>query len=203
MKKIIYSIMLFSIGTAGFCAKWTVTNSGLTFSPATITITVGDSVQFNISSMHNAVEVSQATWNVNGTTPLPGFSVPFGGGMVLPALLTVGTHYYVCTAHASSGMKGTIIVQNSTGIDENPVKTNFSVYPNPSRGIFQMAINNSQPAKSYTVEIYDLAGNMVWSKSSSEQQTTAEIDLTGLIKGMYFIRFFNGTETYTRKIIIQ
>jgi hypothetical protein len=59
--------------------------------------------------------VSQATWNANGTTPLPGgFSVPFGGGMVLPSQLGIGTHYYVCQAHVSFGMKGKIIVTGSS-----------------------------------------------------------------------------------------
>lgn len=87
----------------------TVTFSGLSFSPALITITEGDTVVFVLSAIHNAVEVSQSTWNANGTTPLGGgFSVPFGGGEVVPS--GVGTHYYICTNHAASSMKGRIIV---------------------------------------------------------------------------------------------
>ncbi len=90
-----------------------ILSSGFTFSPSSITITSGDTVVFTISLSHNAVEVSQATWDVNGTTPLGGgFSVPFGGGSVV--LTAVGTRRYVCTNHAGSGMKGTITVNPAT-----------------------------------------------------------------------------------------
>lgn len=111
--KILLSILLLSTSLTGFCTIWTVTNTANTFTPATITITVGDTVNFVITTAHNAIEVSQATYNANGNTALSGgFQTAFGGGMVLPAQLGVGTHYYVCTPHASMGMKGTIIVQN-------------------------------------------------------------------------------------------
>lgn len=111
--KILLSLLLMSTSLTGFCTVWTVNNSGLTFTPATITINAGDTVHFVLSTSHNAREVSQATWNANDTTALAGgFQAPFGGGLVLPAQLGVGTHYFVCTPHASFGMKGTIIVQN-------------------------------------------------------------------------------------------
>ena len=104
--------LLLSAGFSGFCTTWTIGFSGNTFTPSSITITFGDTVNFALNSTHNAVEVSQTTWIANGTTPLAGgFQVPLGGGSVFPAQLGVGTHYYVCTPHASLGMKGTITVQ--------------------------------------------------------------------------------------------
>ncbi|UKN01842.1 T9SS type A sorting domain-containing protein [Paracrocinitomix mangrovi] len=90
----------------------TIINSGFTFSPDAVTITEGDTVQFTIGGAHFVVETNQTTWNANGNTPLGGgFTTPNGGGMVLPSFLTVGTHYYVCSPHASVGMKGTITVE--------------------------------------------------------------------------------------------
>ncbi len=112
-RKSILSLLLFSKSLIGFCTVWTVNNSGSTFSPATLTISPGDSVNFILASIHNAVEVDQSTWNSNGSAALSGgFQTPFSGGMVLPAQLATGTHYYVCTNHVSGGMKGTIIVLN-------------------------------------------------------------------------------------------
>ena len=110
-----YMLLLFLLLPAAFAAATThtVTNSGLTFSPSTLTINVGDTVVWNIGSSHNVVEVSQSTWNSNGNTPLTGgFSTPFGGGTVV--FSSTGTHYYVCSPHASSGMKGTITVEQKT-----------------------------------------------------------------------------------------
>src|SRR5664280_1325967 len=143
MKKLIISLFLVSFGTAVFCTTWTITNSGFAFTPSTITITSGDDVSFVLESMHNAIEVSQATWDVNGNTPLSGgFSVAFAGGSVLPAKLTVGTHWYVCSPHASLGMKGTIIVSTSTVIKENQEQINILVYPNPSSDFITVRANS-------------------------------------------------------------
>jgi plastocyanin len=86
-----------------------VTNSGFTFVPADVTIDAGDSVQWQLAGIHEVVEVTQQTWNANGNTPKPGgFSTPFGGGTV--KFDTPGTYFYVCSPHASLGMKGTITV---------------------------------------------------------------------------------------------
>lgn len=114
MKKIVLCLALMACSVAGFNATTLIVSSGFAFSPDAVTINVGDSVNFQLGNIHNALEVSQSTYNANGTTPLSGgFSVPFGGGWVLPANLSVGVHYYVCTNHASMGMKGTITVSQS------------------------------------------------------------------------------------------
>ncbi len=87
----------------------TVTNSGFTFSPAEVTINAGDSVQWQIASIHTVVEVTEQNWNANLNTPKAGgFSTPFGGGTV--KFDTPGTYFYVCSPHASLGMKGKVIV---------------------------------------------------------------------------------------------
>jgi len=87
----------------------TVTDSGFTFSPADITINAGDSVQWQLDSIHNVVEVTQATWNANGNTgSAGGFSTAFGGGTV--KFDNPGTYFYVCSPHAFQGMKGRVIV---------------------------------------------------------------------------------------------
>jgi plastocyanin len=201
--KFLLAVLLLSTSLIGTSKTWTITNSGFSFSPATITIAVGDSVNFNVASIHNAVEVSQSTWNVDGTTPLPGFSVPFGGGLVLPAKLTVGTHYYVCAAHASIGMKGTIIFQNVTGIKENKVNSDVLVYPNPSNGRFQLNINGLQEDKTQDLAIYNLQGGMVYATTDLKPQIPQEIDISSFPVGMYLIRIFNGTEIMEKKIIVR
>ncbi len=113
--KILLSLLMLSSSLTAFCTVFTINNSGNTFTPANITITFGDTVNFVIAGSHDAREVSQTTYNANGNTALPGgFQTPFGGGMVLPAQLAVGTHYFVCTPHAAFGMKGIITVVSCT-----------------------------------------------------------------------------------------
>ena len=192
-----------AIASVGFSTTWIITNSGTTFTPATITINLGDSVKFNIGTGHNVVEVSQTTWNDNGNAPLPGFSLPFGGGLLLPVQLTTGTHYFVCSPHASFGMKGTIIVQNTSGISDNPSKTNISIFPNPSNGKFQVDVNTSQVGKSINMDIYNAKGNKVFASTDLAQNKSNLFDLSSFPSGIYYLKFLSGSETICKKIIIQ
>ncbi len=107
MKTVWYQV-LFLFVAAGVALSTThvIGASGFTFSPDTLTVAIGDTVDFSLALMHNAAEVSFATWQANDTTRNGGFWVPFGGGIVV--LGDTGTHYFVCQAHASLGMKGII-----------------------------------------------------------------------------------------------
>lgn len=94
---------------------FTVTNQGFTFSPSSLQVRPGDTVTWSLASIHNVVEVTEATYNANGSTPKAGgFSLPFGGGSF--TFNTEGTYYYVCSPHAGQGMKGNITVK----ADDNP-----------------------------------------------------------------------------------
>lgn len=95
----------------------TVTSVGLTFNPSNIIITEGDTLRFNISGSHNVVEVDSATYATNGSTSLAnGFSLPFGGGDLTG--LSAGRYWFVCTPHASAGMKGSITVSKASSTNQ-------------------------------------------------------------------------------------
>ena len=81
------------------------------FSPEDLTIAVGDCVSFEMSNTHNAVEVSQDSYDNRDGTPLDGgFQVTFGETAEV-YFGEAGTHYYVCQPHISQDMIGTITVQ--------------------------------------------------------------------------------------------
>jgi plastocyanin len=79
----------------------------LIFSPSELSINLGDTVYFENLSTHNAVEVSEETYNSYGTASNGGFELYSDGYVVFEE---VGTHYYVCTPHVQMGMKGKIII---------------------------------------------------------------------------------------------
>jgi len=118
----------------GFSTTHIVNNSGFTFSPSSISINLGDTVSFEIASIHFVVEVDQSTWNSNGNTSNGGFQTPDGGGIVVPT--QVGTYYYVCGFHYSLGMKGIITVVAPTGVNDprGTLPQTYELtqnYPNP------------------------------------------------------------------------
>ena len=115
IKKLLFTVLILYSAFA-FSASVTIINSGFVFSPDNVTINFGDTVNFQLGSIHNVVEVSETTWTANANTPLPGFSLPLGGGQLTG--LAAGVHFYVCAPHASGGMKGKIIVNSPSGIDD-------------------------------------------------------------------------------------
>jgi plastocyanin len=158
---------------------------GDTFDPVQLTVTVGDIVQFNLAPPHNVTQVSMDTWNANGTTPLPGGFL-FASGSGAYTTTTVGTIYYVCTVHVSFGMKGTIIVNAVTGINDIHKLNGGVVYPNPSTDFITYSCKGNYNIQE--VRIMDITGKTVKILQNPETRAyQVKIDISSLDKGMYFI----------------
>ena len=87
-----------------------IETQGMSFTPDEITVNILDTVHFQNLGYHNATEVDQNTWNANGTEYNGGFVYENDGWHVFTE---PGIYYYVCTPHASMGMKGKIIVEDN------------------------------------------------------------------------------------------
>jgi plastocyanin len=169
----------------------TIINSGFTFSPSALTINQGDTVNFVLGSLHDAIEVSQATWNANGTTSNGGFQVPFGGGIVVS--LSQGTHYYVCSNHVLLGMKGTITVNLSSGVQtiDNKLPSSFKLsqnFPNPFNPSTSISYSIAQPSF-ISLKIFNILGEEVETLIESESAPGRyEVIWNGSTQssGMYF-----------------
>lgn len=203
MKKINLFTMIFLLSISAFATTHIVTNSGTTFNPSNLVIATGDVVTFNITSNHDVVEVSLATWNANGNTPLPGgFSLPFGGGSL--TFNTPGTYYYVCSPHASMGMKGTIRVDNSSDIKEpnNNDKIGLKVFPNPVNNILHIDYTLSD-TKAGNVKLTDITGKVVYSENLNSLigENSVTIDLSAFEPGFYYMVLNYGKELYDEKIV--
>ncbi|MEM9491311.1 MAG: plastocyanin/azurin family copper-binding protein [Myxococcota bacterium] len=97
--------------TGGEVVTISTADGNLVFMPADITISAGDTVRFEMTSTHNAIEVTEETYNARGTTPIEGgFEVDFGETASV-TFTTPGVHYYVCAPHAALDMIGTITVE--------------------------------------------------------------------------------------------
>ena len=110
--RLLSCLVLFTVFNS-FSQIHTINVVGMSFDPDTVTINLGDTIEFGPLGYHNAVEVDESTWIANGTTSNGGFDFPLGspGGYFIAD--SAKTYYYVCQPHATMGMKGVIIV-NST-----------------------------------------------------------------------------------------
>ncbi len=91
-----------------------------------------------------------------------------------------------------------ILTTNITGILEEKAFESLALYPNPSTGQFKMQNVNG---KIGCFEVFDLLGKSLLKKEANADQTM--VDLSGLEKGVYFVRIINGSGTITRKIILE
>jgi hypothetical protein len=74
----------------------------------------------------------------------------------------------------------------------------FSIYPNPSHGIFDL-INSS--SNTGVLRVINQLGLPVAERSVDD--FNIKLDLRFLPRGMYFIEYLNGASTKVRKIIIE
>jgi hypothetical protein len=75
-----------------------------------------------------------------------------------------------------------------------------AVYPNPSKGIFNMVANN-YPGRTLLVEIYNVTGNIV--KSFNWNGESKILDLSNFTSGIYFMKIGNEEGKEIKKLIIN
>ncbi|MBK6526323.1 MAG: T9SS type A sorting domain-containing protein [Crocinitomicaceae bacterium] len=73
------------------------------------------------------------------------------------------------------------------------------VYPNPTSGIIYINLQNFKA--DCTVELYDIAGNLL--QSSFTKPALYALDLNEFSDGVYFIRLVSGDKLLTEKIVIE
>jgi plastocyanin len=208
MQKTILFLLITLVTTSiSFSTTYTITSSGFSFSPSSITINAGDTVNFVLESMHNAREVSQATWNANGTTSNGGFDLPFGGGIVV--LTQTGIHYYVCVPHASLGMKGTITVNPVTDVKtmSEIIPNNFILnqnYPNPFNP--STTITYSLPNTGHiTLEVFNMIGQKVATLIDGIENAGShqfQFNANKMASGIYFYSIQFNSSTLTKRMVL-
>ncbi len=206
MKKI-YSVLLLSILTISMKAtSYTVSISGFAYSPATLTVTVGDVVTISASGTHPLAEVSQTTWNANGTATLStGFGTKTSNYTF--TISSASDIYYVCTNHVSMGMKGMITV-SSVGVKEQTNQiSGINIFPNPAKNQFSVKFNSSENGN-VTAKLYSICGqeieSLVVNKDFIVGTTTLNFDLQNHIPaGVYFVQLNYNSKKITKKLIIE
>lgn len=90
---------------------------------------------------------------------------------------------------------------NTVGFGEEPSKNSFSVYPNPSSGLVQIAYELEQDG---FVSILNMNGQLVKQSSLGGNAFLVKtIDLQNLPKGMYLVQITSGNESVTQQLIIE
>jgi Secretion system C-terminal sorting domain/Pregnancy-associated plasma protein-A len=82
------------------------------------------------------------------------------------------------------------------------VENNFSVFPNPNKGSFN--IQFSKLTSDYSVEVFDLMGRIVYNNDFNQASGLVQtINLENTTTGIYFANIKSGNVIITKKIIVE
>ena len=97
-----------------------------------------------------------------------------------------------------------VLIESCTGIDNLSNSIDYSIYPNPSTGLFVIDISSFE-GKTISYSISDLTGSDIFASDTYTNRSRIKniLDLRQQAKGMYFITFKSDKGTLTRKLIIQ
>jgi hypothetical protein len=90
-------------------------------------------------------------------------------------------------------------VISGTLSSENFELNNVFIYPNPSKGIFNISLGNLQPTG---IEVYDLTGKKVYEKKEvTISNFETKIDLSNVTQGIYFVKIIDNNQSTVKRII--
>jgi Secretion system C-terminal sorting domain/Bacterial Ig-like domain (group 2)/Matrixin len=183
-----------------------------TSSPITVpAISVNTSCS-NISPI-NYTSTSQVPSGASYTTTTitAGTSVAISGSKVIEFLAgtkVVLTQGFSVTSTNGSYFKAEIVPCGATSysdsvprtlvtdVKENEKVNDISFYPNPTNGIFTVAINSSE---TFIVSVYNITGNLIKVLANCQNKTI--IDIKGCPSGIYIIKVSGRSSTYTCKLV--
>ncbi|MBL1279132.1 MAG: T9SS type A sorting domain-containing protein [Fluviicola sp.] len=171
--------------------------SGISFTPSSITINVGDTVRWTNSSGTHNVNATTATYPGNPAS----FGNSLGTGWVFTHIFTVaGSYDYRCDAHFNSGMAGTITVQAPASLEENSIVKSL-IFPIPASNSITIELNQDN-TEDLAIKIVDVKGAVVYTNDKISGNTLT-IDSKEW-SGTYFYQLYRNDEIIeSKKLIVE
>jgi hypothetical protein len=91
----------------------------------------------------------------------------------------------------------------ATGLKEEKVNVTYKLFPNPASQGFVHLFIDAVNQNNFEVTITDVTGKIVKAEKYIQPTITYSFDLTGLPKGVYFMKIKNEQVTKTEKLIIN
>ena len=80
-------------------------------------------------------------------------------------------------------------------------KSEISIYPNPVHDLLNIRYLSNKPNESINIEILSIDGKIMYNKPFELNNTVQSINTNTWSRGIYLLRFNNGSEVISKKII--
>ncbi|HET6245976.1 MAG: T9SS type A sorting domain-containing protein [Bacteroidetes bacterium] len=178
-------------------------------SNASIEVTIDDLPTVSFDAFTSPVCDNGTSFALTGGSPSGGvYSGPgVSGGMFDPTAVGGGTYGITYTVTGSNlcsnSVTEQIIVDICTDIKES-TKAAFVIYPNPTIGMFNIAISNAT-FEQLLISIVDLNGKQVYNAidKNTPNHYIKQINLNNLARGVYFLKLNTGDELTIHKLVLQ
>ncbi|UOG74082.1 T9SS type A sorting domain-containing protein [Hymenobacter tibetensis] len=177
------------------------------YRPQNVVIRPGDIIRWtNVGNQsHPTVsDSSPALWST--------FTIsPANTSYTSQPFITLGSFNYYCSAHSGgtprAGMIGNIMVSNTpqATLDAKAAGAALSVYPNPSRGLVVVTLNQ-KVGPEYKLRLTNILGREIRSFSlrTEASNTGMPLNLSDLPAGMYFYSLvLNERVLSTKRFVLQ
>jgi hypothetical protein len=206
-----------STTTAATCGSFTWTN-GTTYTASgtytqTLTNAAGCDSLVTLNLTINPTPTATATDNGNGTGTLVASTgasyqwidcatnTPITGATSATYVAPINGSYAVIVTNSSNcSATSSCVIVDYIGLEE--ITVSFNVYPNPTTGAINIAID--QTTANYDVTVEDMNGRAVANFGSLiNGNGVYSLDLSNVVTGVYFIKLRNELEERTVRIIKQ
>ncbi len=141
----------------------------------------------------------------NGSTWVPLGPADFTTGEADYAALAINSRNDVYVGYEDFGNSNGATVDiylHNVGVHEVPGLEGFSLYPNPSRGKYQISFSQEQ-AGEVSLIVSDMTGRIALQRTESNSRGKEVLDLTGLAPGTYALQVKTATGMENRLLELQ
>lgn len=194
LKSVLALICLLQFNTRSFATLHIITVADFNFNPATLTIQLGDTIQWkHVSGTHTSTSTTipggAIPWNAPLSTGNPNYTY-------VPAV--PGSYSYVCTPHQGMGMTGSFTVTGSASVS-NVSTTTFNIFPNPAGN----EIHVQSGAQRIDASLTDITGRKTVLQPLSTSKEEKIFSTGNVADGVYFLNINTAEVNIVRKLMIQ
>jgi len=111
-----------------------------------------------------------------------------------------GNYYCSLTDNNGCSINSDTVNIIITELEEATLQS-LSVQPNPSNGIILVKTNNNVQIE--RIELFNVAGKLVWNEKIQQSGQQFSLNLSLIIKGIYFLKAYSSKGTIQKKLLIE